>query len=390
MLSIFDDIDEIGYIKKYANILTNQNYRDFYSPDLMRREIEVFEDKIFSLDKNDPAYEARLSYLERKKAEDLNAVNSFEKNTKSKKKGNSKLMMKKLARVQIQGKKMLIEFNNAEAASLKSIAVKKKSVVKTTTRFMSGKLLMFTKLSIRSFIYSLVEIFSFPNETVQEIYKKYQIEKIFCYHTLTDTDSISLQFVIISYPSSTFPEFDVRDILFEIIVKTEMFQRFDTSHSFWKKLDAQKPKRQKKLGLYEVENIDDPCYVTLAINTKEYFEFFKSSALNKKHKGIKKGVKGIDYEHYAERIKSLKNFETFEQPKNEYKQIMRFAVKKGDMVTTNIVKTKFSQLNNKRFYVPNGILSLPFGHPSLKKLDEFKNEKGQKTEKYFWEGKRNF
>ena len=299
-------------------------------------------------------------------------------------------MMKKLARVQIQGKKMLIEFNNAEAASLKSIAVKKKSVVKTTTRFMSGKLLMFTKLSIRSFIYSLVEIFSFPNETVQEIYKKYQIEKIFCYHTLTDTDSISLQFVIISYPSSTFPEFDVRDILFEIIVKTEMFQRFDTSHSFWKKLDAQKPKRQKKLGLYEVENIDDPCYVTLAINTKEYFEFFKSSALNKKHKGIKKGVKGIDYEHYAERIKSLKNFETFEQPKNEYKQIMRFAVKKGDMVTTNIVKTKFSQLNNKRFYVPNGILSLPFGHPSLKKLDEFKNEKGQKTEKYFWEGKRNF
>ena len=84
----------------------------------------------------------------------------------------------------------------------------------------------------------------------------------------------------------------------------------------------------------------------------------------------------MDYEHYPERIKSLKNFETFEQPKNEYKQVMRFAVKKGDMVTTNIVKAKFSQLNDKRFYFPNGILSLPFGHPSLKELDEFKNEKG--------------
>ena len=83
----------------------------------------------------------------------------------------------------------------------------------------------------------------------------------------------------------------------------------------------------------------------------------------------------MDYEHYPKRIKSLKNFETFEQPKNEYKQVMRFAVKKGDMVTTNIVTAKFSQLN-ERFYFPNGILSLPFGHPSLKELDEFKNEKG--------------
>ena len=51
----------------------------------------------------------------------------------------------------------------------------------------------------------------------------------------------------------------------------------------------------------------------------------------------------MDYEHIAERIKSLKKFETFEQPQNEYKKVMRFAVKKGDMVTTSIVKTTFSQ-----------------------------------------------
>ena len=95
----------------------------------------------------------------------------------------------------------------------------------------------------------------------------------------------------------------------------------------------------------------------------------------------------MDYEYIAERIKSLKNFETFEQPRNKYKKVMTFAVKKGDMVTTSIVKTKFSRLNNKSFYFPNSILSLPFGHPSLKELDEFKNEKGQKIEKYFREEK---
>ena len=75
-----------------------------------------------------------------------------------------------------------------------------------------------------------------------------------------------------------------------------------------------KPKRQKKFRLYEVKNVDDPCYVTLAVNLKEYFEFLKSYSSNKKHKGTKKGAKRMNFDNYAERMKSLKNLETFEQP----------------------------------------------------------------------------
>ena len=57
------------------------------------------------------------------------------------------------------------------------------------------------------------------------------------------------------------------------------------------------------------------------------------------------------------------------------------------MVTTTVVKRKFSQINDKSFYFPNGILSLPSGHSSLKEISDFKTEKGQKIEKYFWEEK---
>ena len=114
---------------------------------------------------------------------------------------------------------MLIEFNEAESASVKSFAVKKKNFLYATTRFLSGKLLMFAKLSLKSFIYSLTEILSFPSSIAKEIYKKYQIDRILCYHILTDTDSTSMQFVILSDPSSNFPECDVRDIIFEVIVK---------------------------------------------------------------------------------------------------------------------------------------------------------------------------
>ena len=114
---------------------------------------------------------------------------------------------------------------------------------------MSGKLLMFAKLSLKSFIYLLTEILSFPDEDVKKIYDKYMIEQIICYHILTDTDSTSLQFEITSDPSNNIPETRVRDVIFEVIVSTKIYNRFDTSQSFWDNFDARKPKRQKKLGL---------------------------------------------------------------------------------------------------------------------------------------------
>ena len=190
----------------------------------------------------------------------------------------------------IKKNKMIIEFNEQNSASVRSIAVKSDPVVKCTTRFMSGKLLMFAKLSLKSFIYSLVELFHFPEENpiVSDIYKKYQIEEIHCYQDLTDTDSTSIQFIIVSEPESLFPECDIRDILFEIFSKTDVCKRFDKSNEFWNKFNVHCPENEKVLGLYEVEHIDDPCYVTLAVNPKEYYEYFKSENSNKRHKGIKK------------------------------------------------------------------------------------------------------
>ena len=88
------------------------------------------------------------------------------------------------------------------------------------------------------------------------------------------------------------------------------------------------PRDRKKLGLYEVESIDNPCYATLAVNAKEYFEFFKDYMTNKKHKGIKKGSKGMEFANHANRIKPLRNFDTFEKPINEYEKVDRFMVKK--------------------------------------------------------------
>ena len=179
-----------------------------------------------------------------------------------------------------------------QSSFIKQIAVKTNTSIKCTVRFMSVKLLTFAKLSLKSFIYSLAELLTFPeeNETVEKTYQKYEIEIIFCYHILTDTNSTSLNFLIISHVDSTFPESKVRDILFEIFSSTEIKKRFDKSDKFWEQFGVHKPENQKVRGWYEVESINDPCLVTLATNPKEYLEDFKSESNNKKHKGIKKGA----------------------------------------------------------------------------------------------------
>ena len=91
----------------------------------------------------------------------------------------------------------------------------------------------------------------------------------------------------------------------------------------------------------------------------------------------------MEYNNYAERIKPLFDFNTYKMPKPDVKNVVRISVKKGEMTTHMIKKNKFSQFNNKRFYFPNGIISLPFGHIYLNETDKYQKEKGQRIEKYF-------
>ena len=144
---------------------------------------------------------------------------------------------------------MLIEFNDLKSSSVKFLGVKNQTNIKCSSRFLSGQLLMFAKLSLKTFVYSLVELLHFPEENpiVADIYKKYKIYEIQCYQILTDTDSTSIQFIIVSDPASTYLECDVRDILFEIFSKTEISKRFDKSNKFWERFIFTNQKNKKYL-----------------------------------------------------------------------------------------------------------------------------------------------
>ena len=110
---------------------------------------------------------AEISYI-KKWMKELDAVESFEK-SKNRRKRKFKDTDAKIEECQDPRKtKIVVEFNDHKSASIKSFAVKKRSSVKVTTRFISGKLLIFVKLSLVSFIYEVIETFCFPDENVRE------------------------------------------------------------------------------------------------------------------------------------------------------------------------------------------------------------------------------
>ena len=90
----------------------------------------------------------------------------------------------------------MIDLDEEYSASIRSVAIEKNTKVNLTTRFLSGKMLMFSKVSIKSFVYDLIDVFMFPNQEIREIYQKYQVEKCYLYQNLTDTDSTSVFLVL--------------------------------------------------------------------------------------------------------------------------------------------------------------------------------------------------
>ena len=79
-------------------------------------------------------------------------------------------------------------------------------------------MLMFSKVSLKSFLYDIIDIFCFPDEDVKEIYDKNKIIKCFVYLILTDTDSCSLQFTFIAELRPKILEDKARKLIFEILL----------------------------------------------------------------------------------------------------------------------------------------------------------------------------
>ena len=146
--------------------------------------------------------------------------------------------------------KMIIDIDFESTASINSLAVNKTNVVKITSDFFQGNMLMFAKLPSMNFIYDLIDTFYFPNAKSKSIYRSYGIQRILPYLISTDTDSTALLFHIICSENNSIPDDRFRHIIFEVIAQNDIIKRFDTSNKFCEKFNKKHETLEIKVRIF--------------------------------------------------------------------------------------------------------------------------------------------
>ena len=127
----------------------------------------------------------------------------------------------------------MIDFDN-DCNSIKSIIVSGNTTADISIRFIKGKMLMFAKVFLKSFVYDIKDVFSFPDENVKAVYNQYEIEKCYLYLNLANTDSCSMFFVFICSLDCDVKEREFRKIMFQISKKSKIAKQLDCADDFWK------------------------------------------------------------------------------------------------------------------------------------------------------------
>ena len=58
------------------------------------------------------------------------------------------------------------------------------------------------------------------------------------------------------------------------MLKSKVFDRLDLLTEFYEQFNCRNEDLRKRVGLFEIESIDKPSVITIALNPKEYYERF--------------------------------------------------------------------------------------------------------------------
>ena len=151
---------------------------------------------------------------------------SFKKNERKIKKSLKKLSIKNIeTRLQESNNNLkikdIIDFDQTACNSIELLAIKKNTTVKTITRFMKRKMLMFAKVSLMSFICNINDGSLFPTTEVLDIYRQNKIIKCLILLNLTGTDTCSILFVFVCNLASNISEADAGHLIFKIMLQSK-------------------------------------------------------------------------------------------------------------------------------------------------------------------------
>ena len=116
-----------------------------------------------------PFRNVKIKALESQNMEDLDALEVLKKKEGRFKNRNRTVDVETKLEEDFKNEKIktMIDFYQNNCNNIKSIALESELNVNVTSRFISVKMSMFAKVSLKSSIYNMIDVFCFPNKTVK-------------------------------------------------------------------------------------------------------------------------------------------------------------------------------------------------------------------------------
>ena len=387
---IFDTETEFDRFKK-DNSKIGDAKNPFASAELFKskkdREYDKAYDDIIKSDSPTLVKNLRKGLLRDEYDNDMKAYDSMKRKESSTKRAAFRSATKMVEEaLKDKFTKSVVEYEDSN--SITGVIKKLPQSIKSSTRPVLVCVTSYAKIQIATFSHAFGKVLfeETRSQDTSDKFKKLGMEEVIPELILTDTDSVAMGVTIIGDTDKcTISDKDSYEF-FEKLIITQLSERLDLSNKYYEKYNMCRPDNWKNFGLYAFEcSGDNKIVKIIAPNPKEYIECYINKKVKKvkneeddseielikyeddyqlKHKGIKRGTGGNDFRRYSLRIKDV--YEQ-ERTSNKVEKVLqtRFEQKKGDIRKVNIKKVALTQLNDKNFYLPNGISSLFHGHPAL-------------------------
>ena len=89
---------------------------------------------------------------------------------------------------------------------------------------------------------------------------------------MTDTDSASLQFIVIA--DKTADKIADRNVLLKVFLDNDIHKRLDLSSEYFEQFNKHNVSIRKKVSFCEFENIEHGIICAIYVNLKEYFQLY--------------------------------------------------------------------------------------------------------------------
>ena len=349
MTDDYRDINRAEHISNSHNVdQKNLNTPSVSIDERMKLVLNKYEDLMTSLDPDQEDYAVKIVQYQIEQAVEIQNVKEQMEKLKRSKKTVKPL---KTFEEQLEDKRCSPYTRNIQVVdgiSINGVSAEKMSTrTVKNSRMVGARILAEAKIDILQQAHKMFSLFE-GKELLQGM------KEVHPYLILTDTDSLCIMYVSRFEKSEDNPSNAAVDDFIKRRLLTDLNETFDTSNlDQWFNGSFVDMSRMKQLGYYQIENVDKPIKIMLAVNPKEYAITCEGEEFEKRHKGVKHTAP-VTWQSYARKVHPF--YQRVLAPE-ETKRLYQSTFTKRNNIMKRIeqMKLEIAKINDKQYIFNDGL-----------------------------------